>query len=116
MIYFQLFSFNDDIKWFRKSNKFRKIPKYDFAIFLNLAKIQNYLSVINWLNYWRGYSLPPEAYFPPGLGFQNPYDPWGAAKASPEKEVNFLKQEAELLEDKLAGIEKKIKEIEGEKK
>lgn len=65
--------------------------------------------------FW-GYSLPPIAPYPPIPGFRNLYDPRGAAKASPEQEVNFLKQEAELLEDELAGIEKRIKELEGEKK
>lgn len=52
----------------------------------------------------------------PSPGFPTPYDPWGAAELTPDEQLNFLKAEAEQLEDELAGIEKRIKEIEGEKK
>ena len=52
----------------------------------------------------------------PRPGFPTPYDPWGAAEMTPEEELNFLKAEAELLEDELAGIEIRIKKLEGEKK
>jgi len=51
----------------------------------------------------------------PPLGFPTPYDPWGTTELTPEKELNFLKSEAELLEDELFGIEKRIKELEGKK-
>lgn len=56
---------------------------------------------------------PPSGF--PMAGFATPYDPWGAAEMSPEQELNFLKAEAEQLEDQLAGIEKRIKELEGKK-
>jgi len=49
-------------------------------------------------------------------GFPTPYDPWGAAELNPEEELNFLKAEAEQLEDELTAIEERIKELEGEKK
>ncbi len=52
----------------------------------------------------------------PQPGFPTPYDPWGAAELTPEQEFDFLKGEAEQLEDELAGIEKRINELEGEKK
>jgi hypothetical protein len=52
----------------------------------------------------------------PRPGFPTPYDPWGATELTPEEELNFLKSEAEQLEDELAGIEERIKELEGEKK
>lgn len=54
---------------------------------------------------WPGFPQP---------GFPTPYDPWGAAELTPEQELNILKAEAEQLEDELAGIEKRIKELEGE--
>lgn len=69
------------------------------------------------MNYaWQQGQIPfsPMAGFPlPGFG--TPYDPWGAAEMTPEQELNFLKAEAEQLEDQLAGIEKRIKELEGKK-
>ena len=52
----------------------------------------------------------------PQPGFPTPYDPWGAAKLTPEQELNFLKEEADELKDELASIEKKIKELKGENK
>ena len=52
----------------------------------------------------------------PMPGFPTPYDPWGAAVLTPEEELNFLKTEAQQLEDELSGVEKRIKELEGEKK
>lgn len=52
----------------------------------------------------------------PQPGFPTPYDPWGAAQLSPEEELNFLKAEAEQLEDELTAIEERIKKLEGEKK
>jgi hypothetical protein len=48
-------------------------------------------------------------------GYPTPYDPWGAAVITPEKELEFLKAEAEGIEDELAAIEKRIKELEGER-
>lgn len=56
---------------------------------------------------------PGPDYAPPG--FPTPYDPWGAAELTTEEELNFLKAEAEQLEDMLFGIEKRIKELEGKK-
>jgi len=50
----------------------------------------------------------------PMPGYPTPYDPWGAADITPEKEIEFLKAEAERTEDELAAIEKRIKELEGE--
>jgi hypothetical protein len=47
-------------------------------------------------------------------GYPTPYDPWGAAEITPEKELGFLKAEAKRIEDELAAIEKRIKELEGE--
>lgn len=50
----------------------------------------------------------------PQPGFPTPYDPWGAAVLTPEQELNFLKANAELLEEELASIEKRIHELEGD--
>ncbi len=52
----------------------------------------------------------------PYPGYPTPYDPWGAVQLTPEEELNILKAEAEQLEDELTGVEKRIKELEGEKK
>jgi hypothetical protein len=52
----------------------------------------------------------------PMPGFPTPYDPWGAAELTPEEELNFLKAEAEQLEDELSAVEKRIQQLEGEKK
>jgi hypothetical protein len=65
--------------------------------------------------FW-GYLRPSADYFPPIPGFRTPYDPWGAAEITPEQERNILKSEAKMLKDEIAQIEKRIKEIEGEKK
>lgn len=45
-------------------------------------------------------------------GFSSIYDPWGIAVLTPEEELNFMKVEAEQLEDQLYAIEKRIKELE----
>lgn len=55
-------------------------------------------------------------FYPPIPGFRSPYDPWGAAEITPEQEQNILKSEAKMLKDEIAQIEKRIKELEGEKK
>jgi hypothetical protein len=64
--------------------------------------------------FW-GYPLPPIASYSPIPGFRSLYDPWGAAELTPELELKLLKAEAELLEDELAGIENRTKELEGKK-
>ena len=69
------------------------------------------------MNYrWQQGQMP----FSPTPGFPQPgfptrYDPWGAAVLTPEQELNFLKAESEQLDDELAAIEKRIKELEGKK-
>lgn len=45
-------------------------------------------------------------------GFSSLYDPWGMAVLTPEEELNFMKMEAEQLEDQLYTIEKRIKVLE----
>ncbi|MDI6840597.1 MAG: DUF5320 domain-containing protein [bacterium] len=52
----------------------------------------------------------------PMPGFPTPYDPWGAVALTPEQEVDMLKSQAEILEDELDGIRKRISELEGGKK
>jgi hypothetical protein len=59
---------------------------------------------------------PAADYYPPIPGFRTPFDPWGASKISPEQEQNLLKSEAKMLKDEIDRIEKRIKELEGEKK
>jgi hypothetical protein len=49
-------------------------------------------------------------------GFRTPYDPWGTAEITPEKERDILKSEAKMLKDEIAQIEKRLKELEGETK
>ena len=63
-----------------------------------------------------GYPYPSADYYPPIPGFRTPYDPWGAAEITPEKERDILKSESKILKDEIAQIEKRIKELEGEKK
>jgi hypothetical protein len=67
-----------------------------------------------WRRSW-GYPYPTE-YYPPIPGFRTPYDPWGAAEITPEQEHDILKSEAKALKDEIVQIEKRIKELEGEKK
>ena len=68
-----------------------------------------------WRQYW-DYPYPAADFYPPIPGFRSPYDPWGAAEITPEQEQNILKSEAKMLKDEIAQIEKRIKELEGEKK
>ena len=51
-----------------------------------------------------------------GYGFPTPYDPWAGAQITPEQELDFLKGQAEILEDELDGVNKGIKELEKELK
>lgn len=70
------------------------------------------------MNYaWQTGQIPfyPESSFAYS-GFPTPFDPWGAVELTPEEELNYLKTEAEFIEDELYAIEKRIKELEGEKK
>jgi hypothetical protein len=68
-----------------------------------------------WRRYW-GYPTPLAEYYPPIPGFRTPYDPWGAAEITAEQEQDILKSEAKILKDEIAQIEKRLKELEGEKK
>lgn len=68
-----------------------------------------------WRRYW-GYPYPPAEYYPPIPGFRTPYDPWGATEITPAQEKDILKSEAKILKDEIAQIEKRLKELEGEKK
>jgi hypothetical protein len=52
----------------------------------------------------------------PMPGFATPYDPWGAAELSPEKELDFLKAEARQLQDQLKAVEQRMQELKREKK
>lgn len=86
-----------------------------------LGSAAQYLTHGTWptpqMNYaWKQGQMPysPMPGFPQ-FGFPAPDDPWGTAGLTPEQELNFLKAEAEQLDDELSGIEKRIKELEGEK-
>ena len=71
------------------------------------------------------YGIPPGAYYlmtgnwplPFGNYFMNvPFtDPWGVWQLSPEEEIEVLKGQAEILEDQLDGIRKRIEELEKQK-
>jgi hypothetical protein len=55
--------------------------------------------------------------YPQGGGFHMPgfathYDPWGVGEFSPEQELQMLQGQAEILEDELDGIKKRIGELE----
>ena len=52
----------------------------------------------------RGFSPP---------GFATPYDPWGVGEISKEEELRLLQGQAEILEDELDGIRRRIEELEG---
>ena len=66
---------------------------------------------------WRRYQIPfsPAPGYP-HPGFPTPYAPSGAMELTPEEEMNYLKTEAKQIEDELAAIEKRIKEIAKDKK
>lgn len=66
---------------------------------------------------WQSGQIPyPQAPGFPMEGYPTPYDPWGAASMTPERELNILKGQAEIIEDELDGIRKRIEELEGGKK
>jgi len=48
----------------------------------------------------------------PMPGYATPYDPWGAARITPEQELQMLLGQAEILEDELDGIKCRIEELE----
>ncbi len=86
-----------------------------------LGPAAQYLAYGTWptpqMNYvWQQGQIPfsPIPGFPQA-GFPTPYDPWGATELTPEQELNFLKVEAEHLDDELSAVEKRIKELGGEK-
>jgi len=87
-----------------------------------LGPAAQYLMYGTWptpqMNYAWEHGQIPFAPMPgfPLPGFPTPYDPWGAAELNPEEELNFLKAEAEQLEDEISAVEKRIKQLEGEKK
>ncbi|MBA7595571.1 hypothetical protein ES703_02535 [subsurface metagenome] len=67
--------------------------------------------------YWQQGQVPAtQAQGFPMKGFPTPYDPWGAAPLTPEKELEMLKGQAEMIEDELDGIKMRIKELEETKK
>ena len=87
-----------------------------------LGPAAQYLMYGQWptpqMNYsWQAGQVPfPTAPGFPTPGFPTPYDPWGAAPVSPDQELEMLKGQAEMLEDELGGIKKRIDELErGEK-
>ena len=49
-------------------------------------------------------------------GYSPLYDPWGITQISPEQELEILKGQAEVLEDQLDGIRKRIAELESQEK
>lgn len=64
--------------------------------------------------YWQGGQYPPQpVQGVPMTGYSTPYDPWGAAPLTPERELEILKGQAEVLEDELDGIKNRIRELEG---
>ena len=86
---------------------------------MGLGPAAQYLLYGTWptpqMNYWWQSGQLPYG-FPggwPSAGFATPFDPWGAGSLSPEDELNFLKGQAEVLEDELSGIRDRIKELEG---
>lgn len=88
---------------------------------MGLGPAAQYMMYGTWptpqMNYaWQQGQIPfsPMPGFPQP-GFPTPYDPWGAAEMTPEQELNYLKAEAEQLDDEHAAIENRIKELEGEK-
>ena len=66
---------------------------------------------------WQSGQVPyPQGSGFPMPGFPTPYDPWGAAQISPEQELQMLQGQAEVLEDELDGIKRRIEELEKKKK
>ncbi len=54
-----------------------------------------------------GYGMPY-----PQAGYGMPYEPLGAAGFSPKQELQMLQGQAEVMEDELDGIKKRIGELE----
>jgi len=52
----------------------------------------------------------------PMPGFPTPYDPWGAAELTPEQELDFLKQQAQVLQQQMESISERIADLEKEAK
>ena len=62
------------------------------------------------------YGVGPGAYYPITGNLPFPFaDPWGVWQISPEEEIEILKGQAEILEDQLDGIRKRIEELEKQK-
>jgi len=53
------------------------------------------------------------AYFPDSYAF--PYTPYGEATWTPEREIDYLKEESNFLKEELNRIEKRMNELEKEK-
>jgi hypothetical protein len=89
-----------------------------------LGPAAQYLMYGTWPTPQMNYYMPagqvppvvPPNYYPPAPGFPAPYAPYGAAPIAPEQELDMLKGQAEILEDELDGIKKRIEEIELGKK
>lgn len=66
---------------------------------------------------WQSGQIPfPSMPTFPTPGLPTPYDPWGVAQVTPEQELDMLKGQAEVLEDELDGIKKRIEDLEGGEK
>jgi hypothetical protein len=80
-----------------------------------LGPAAQYLMYGTWptpqMNYFMQPGVQP-GYYAPGFGYP-PYEPYGAPM-TPEQELDMLKGQAEILEDELDGIKKRIEEIEKE--
>ena len=64
---------------------------------------------------WQGGQVPygGSAGYPMS-GFPTPYDPWGAARVTPEQELDMLKQQAQWAQSQLEAINKRIDELEAQ--
>jgi len=67
--------------------------------------------------FWQQGQVPfsPSPGFPMP-GFPTPYDPWGAAELTPEQELDFLKQQAQFLQQQMESISGRIADLEKEAK
>jgi len=68
---------------------------------------------------WNSGQVPYSGNYPgfPMPGFPTPYDPWGIAQITPEKELEILKGEARNLSEELDKVWERINQLEkGEKR
>ena len=65
-------------------------------------------------DYFRHALLSAQMHYYPIPGFLAPYDLYGAVQVTSEQALNYLKKQAEVLEDELVAIREQMKQLEND--